>query len=104
MALLSDRFFKEVSANTTDSQDLIIPNGVTTNISVCYGESGLSPDSAICIVWDKTGANELVYTTHGAGHDDLAAHEVIGDGAKKVTIELVNNSDAALTLGAGWTE
>jgi hypothetical protein len=104
MALRSDRFFKMVSANTTDTQDYVIPNGVTTSISVCYGESGSSPDTAICVIWDPAGVNKLLYTTHGAGHDKLVNETVTGDGTKKVTIELVNNTNSSVTLGAGWTE
>ena len=98
-----DRFFKSVAANSTDEQDYVPTNGQLIDVAICWGESGATPDTAICIVWDASGVNTLLYSTHNSGIDSYVDTQVTGDGTKAITLKLINNSDAAVTMGAGWS-
>lgn len=100
----SKRFFKDVSDNSTEELDFVIPNNQTIHIGVCYGESGNSPETSVAIIWDASGVNDLIYVTHEHGIDTYVNKKFTGDGVKKITIKLVNNSNSSVMLGAGWTE
>ena len=98
------RYFKDVSSDTTEDSDYVPANGEVVNVAVCWGESANTPETAICITWDKTGADVLLYTTHTSGTDNYVDYTVTGDGTKAIKIELINNSNSAVTMGAGWSE
>lgn len=98
-----DRFYKSVSANSTEEQDYVPANGQEVDIAICWGESGATPDTGICVVWDESGVNTLLYSTHNSGSDFYVDTQVTGDGTKAITLKLINNSDAAVTMGAGWS-
>lgn len=103
-ALKTGRFFASVAANSFVTQDYVPILAETFKIGVCYGESGDIPQSTCSIIWDEPTLNQLIYTTHQSGIDKLVDTLITGDGVKAVRIKLINNSNAAITMGAGWSE
>ena len=104
MSLIVDRFFTEVSANSTEKKEYTPANNVSLTVGAAWGESGNSPDTTVCIMWDAGGENKLIYATHTSGHDTLVNTTVTGNGTKKLSINLINNSDTVVALGGGWSE
>ena len=95
-----DRLYKSVAANSTEDQDYVPAVGENFVISNAWGESGSTPETGVCLKWDSV----LIFTTHNSGMDTYVDQQVTGDGTKALKIELINNSDSAVTMGAGWSE
>ena len=105
MAVLqNDRFFKSVAANTTDTQDYTVANGDVLRIGVAYGQAGMSPDTAVAVIWDEAGADTMLFCSHASGIDEYVDFTVTGDGTKKLTLKLINNQGTADLLGVGWRD
>jgi len=100
---VTDRSFVQVTASSQSEKDHVIPNGVTYEFTKIYGQSSVSPDTIVCVFWDKDGDEQnLLFTTHGEGHIDMPRVQVTGDGVKKVKIILGNDLTQAEWLGAAW--
>jgi hypothetical protein len=100
---VSSRSYVSVPASSQDESDHVIPDGITYEFTRFYGQSSVSPDTIICIFWDKDGGEEdLLFTAHGEGLIDLPRIQKTGDGVKKVKIILGNDLTQAEWLGCGW--
>lgn len=97
------RYFAEVPGNTVLTKPFTPANGEELAIDICYGQSGNSPDTVVAIIWDEPTDNVVLYCTHQSGLDNHVNFSVTGDNTKKIEIKLINNSDTAIFLGAGWT-
>jgi hypothetical protein len=67
------------------------------------GSAAASTDVMVKIWWNKAGADqELLLITHGDSDQGNLGIQKTGDGIKKIRIELVNDTEGALELGAFW--
>ena len=96
------RCFTLVGPNSEEVSSYTPAIGEILRVAVCYGESGNSPDTVAVVVWDEAGDNVVLYSTHQSGIDDRVGFVVTGDGIKKLDVKLINSSDTAVHLGAGW--
>ena len=91
-----------VSSGTEDIRDDVIPNGVTWLIESWVGSADPQRDTEVCIVWDRGGAGEeKVVLTHGSTVSPVG-REFVGDGVKKMSICLINNSNDSADLGVQY--
>lgn len=98
---LNDSHFAEVEAYDSSAAETVIPNGETWVIRLFVGASARLDDTTSKLVWDYGGTEEILAATHGDGSFVLGA-ELTGDGAKKLAIVLVNDTNAARVMGGQW--
>ena len=100
---VTDRSFVKVTASSQEEKDHIIPDGVTYEFTKLYGQASISPETIICVFWDKDGDEEdLLFTSHGDGLIDMPRIKKTGNGVKKIKIILGNDLTQGEWLGAGW--
>ena len=91
---INKRYYKSVAGNSIDKNEYVIPNGKFVLIRKVGGNSCFHDDVKIQVCFD----DECLFSTHG---DDMQAVEIEleGDGVKKLTIDLVNDSINSETVG-----
>ena len=90
---------QSVESGTQDDLDTIIPNGETWEIISWVGSADPTRDTEVCIVWDRGGAGEeKVVLTHGSTVSNVG-REFTGDGVKKLSSCLINDSNDTIGLG-----
>jgi len=100
---ISQRHYKQVTSSSVDTSDHVIPNGETYQFIRFYGNASESPNTIVCIFWDKDGLDEdLLFTTHNDSILDKTSIEKTGNGVKKITIVLKNDLLQDEWLGAAW--
>lgn len=99
----TDSYYVEVAALTEVSSDTVVPNGETWEVMLFDGSAAYLDDTTVSIVWDYGGAGETILAaTHGDVQDRTIVEQVTGDGVKKLSIVLTNDTSAARVLGAHW--
>lgn len=101
MAKTEKRFFKNVEANTSETDEFIPPTG-TFFISQLGGNGGANTDTVVAIIWDYGGDDEVLFCTHGDSNQ-LVNIELTGDASKKLVIKLINDQGSDDFLGGFWT-
>lgn len=101
MAKTLRRFYKSVSANTSEVDEFTPPSG-TYYLSELGGNAGLSPDTVVTIIWDYGGSEEILYCIHGSGEQNVEI-ELDADGTKTLAIKLINDQSTDDFLGGFWT-
>lgn len=101
MARFEHRFYKSVAPYTTDSLDYTPANNEVVYPEVLGGDSPLSPDARVVIVWDPTGVNKIIFCTYMSA-STLSYEALIGDGVKVLRINLINNTSDTKEMG-GFT-
>jgi len=99
MEVLHKYYYKEVSSNTEDSQEFVIPDGETWEITRWNGSANAYRETHVCVIWDYDGTQELIAITYNSEKRDIL-RTFTGDGTKKMAIVLVNDSPNAERLGA----
>ena len=95
----SSSHFKEVAASTEDDKSQVIPDGETWEIYEFEGSALFDPNCHVRLVWDYGGGGEeLLYFTAG-NIKTIINKQFTGDGVKKLSIVLINNSGSACVLG-----
>ena len=89
------RYCKSVATGVTDDNDYVVPAGKTLCITSWGANSAHVSSVHVGIKWD--GVNQ--FFTHGDYIEDNPC-EFVGDGTKKLTIRLKNNSGNSETIGA----
>jgi hypothetical protein len=98
----NDRFYADVGAYGDAQSDIVVPDGKTWEVVRFLGNGAYLDDTAAELWWDKGGSEEiLLAATHGDA-DILIEHQVTGNGARKLTILLTNDTSSAHVLGARW--
>jgi hypothetical protein len=97
--ILDHRLFKDVAAFSSQQLDYVVPAGR----SVFLKEVGAScpvvtPDVEVRIIWDPTGANEVIFFS-GANASQTCLRVLEGDGVKALRIILENNSAITEAIG-----
>lgn len=96
---VDQRFYKEVAASTTLTQDFIVPNGAVLALSEIGGTaSPAAVDTHFEIVWDPAGANTILLATY-ANSVQSSLLQFTGDGVKVMRIKLVNTDLHSKFLG-----
>lgn len=99
---LNQRFYKKLSASTSDTFEYVPANGeklLLVNVGV---SSSSVPSTVAHICWDIDGTPEVIISSYGEVIQTNIDHLVIGDGAKKLCITLVNDLTEPTYLGAFW--
>lgn len=94
MALLYKEYFVSVNSLSTSKDEYVVPNGKTWEIQRFTGASAYDVNTHVKLTWDGT----TIYSTYGDGNfvGDTA---VVGNGTKKLAIELINNTLSAKNMG-----
>lgn len=99
---LSSTFYSSVASLGESVDDTVIPNSETWEVTKFIGSAAYVDDTTASLYWDHTGAGEtLLATTHGDAAIPLFT-QLTGDGTKKLTIVLTNDTAAARKLGGRW--
>jgi hypothetical protein len=97
-----DQHYQEVSANTEILIDTVIPNGETWRVARFIGSGAYLDDTVVSLWWNKGGAAEvLLAAAHGDATVPLVS-ELTGDGAKKLSLVLTNDTGSAHVMGGRW--
>lgn len=97
------KHYKTVVGNTKDTLETTIPNGETWRLGQWVGSANPTRDTYVALVWDMGGASEeYLALTHTSEKHDIGK-EITGDGSKKISICLVNDTADTETLGAQYT-
>lgn len=94
--------FAPVAAYSSETFDVVVPDGETWAIERFVGSAAYSPDTSAALVWDRTGTPSLVYATHGDGVFDGSDWEITGNGTKVLSIVLTNETAAEQEIGGEW--
>lgn len=97
-----DRFYKDVAAYDDAQSDTVVPDGETWEVVRFHGNGAYLDDTAAELWWDKGGSEEaLLAATHGDA-DMLVEAMVTGNGTRKLSIILTNDTSSAHVLGGRW--
>jgi hypothetical protein len=103
MSLKDDSLYVEVATMSSESSDQVVPNNETWEINHFCGNAAYLDDAYSALVWDYGGAGEeILIATHGDIDTGGLSFQVTGDGSKKLSIVLVNDTAAGRVLGAHW--
>jgi hypothetical protein len=85
-----------LAVGATDWDDVVIPNGETW---VVRGADSATPYQGCnaAVVWDRGGTPELLYLGYGTVSMPIE-RELTGDGTKKLSIRLKNNSSLSADM------
>jgi len=99
---VSERFYKEVAASTTETSDYIPSDGEKLFIVNAGLSSSSAPETVVHICWDPGGDDEVIISSYGeAYHRELNVNKT-GDGIKIMRISLVNDLTEPSFLGGFW--
>ena len=82
---------------STDKLEYIPPNGKTLYVEEFSGDAAFIADAMVCISYN----GEIIFSTHGSANRK-ASNIFVGDGVKKLIIDLDNSSNGPETIGAYW--
>ena len=100
--LINRRYYKSVSASSSDTDEYVIPNGKTLSLIDVGGNAGSSPDTSVVIkYWDGTN-HTIIFSTHGDDSQIMTNMDYVGNGTKSIKIVLINDQSFADYLGAWW--
>lgn len=90
------RFYAAVPATTNEQSDYVVPSGKTFSLE----EIGASPSTncEVRIIWDVDGTPDLLLATIRESVQKTFK-ELVGDGVKKLRIQLINNDSITRSLG-----
>ena len=98
----SDHHYGSVGANSEVEHDEVIPNGETWKITRFTANGAYLDDTMVCLCWDRGGDDdELLAASHGDASIPMEK-ELVGDGSKKLTILLTNDTSSAHVMGGRW--
>ena len=94
--------YEAVDALGEVSDEWTVPNTEVWEIQHFAGNGAFLDDAHVCLIWDYEGAGEtIIRATHGDTSQGLA-HQVTGDGTKKLALVLLNDTEASRVLGATY--
>lgn len=97
------RFYKSVGANSSETDEYIVPSGQTLQITKIGGNASAAPSTVAKVIWDFQGAGEnTLLSTHGDSQYEPLNLELLGDGVKKLAIVLMNDQLVNDDLGGFW--
>jgi len=100
--LTERRFYKIVSANSVERDDYTPASGVKVTIMDIGGNADPKNATTVSIILDRLGTPNILLNTYGDSLQDITDVVFIGDGTKKITIELRNNTENDAVLGGFW--
>jgi hypothetical protein len=102
MSLIHSRAkYETVSSYDSSYDDYVPDNGEELEIRSFTGAAAYLDDTTVKLVWDRDGTPEIIVATHGDVHI-LMAHKLTGDGSKKLSLVLENDTSSAHVIGGSW--
>lgn len=92
--MIETRYYKTVSAVTTDSDEYTPANGEKLLIVEVGGNAAMKDSVHVKVLFDTT----VLFCTHGDSVQECTTN-ITGDGSKKLKISLVNDSLGSETIG-----
>jgi hypothetical protein len=95
-------FYATVVALSEEVHETIVPNGETWSVVHFIASGAYLDDTSVALYWDRGGAGEvLLAASHGDARIPIF-ETVTGDGSKKLSIVLVNDTSASRIMGGRW--
>ena len=92
---------KEVQPEESESETHTPANGKTLYIDDFLGEAAFTPNAVVTLLWDYGEAGQVIlWSTKGSGRLP-APISVVGDGVKKLAVELENNLTSGTLIMSG---
>jgi hypothetical protein len=96
---IEKRYYAQVDAYSVSVDEYVMPEGDTLALEELGGNAFGSIDSQVRVAWDLGGdQEEVMLVTHG-DTVQKTGKVFVGDGVKKLTIELSNNTGVAQSMG-----
>lgn len=91
-----------VDADDSVESHVVIPSGEKWEVTRFIGNAAYDPHARVCLVWDYGTPNaQPLRSTHGDIELDVA-HQLTGDGSKKLAIVLTNDTQSQQSMGGGF--
>ena len=94
-------FYESVAAYDSEQHDTVVPSGETWTVLEFVGSAAYVATTTVRLVWDPDGTPIVLATTHGDTRIVLE-EEITGDGSKKLSIVLLNDTGSSQDLGGQW--
>lgn len=103
-SMVERRFFRNVAALTVVRDEYTVPNGKTLVLEkYVLNGAGTTFDATARLIWDRGGSQEeLLGISHGDVSVENLSQSFVGDGTRKMTIELDNDASSQMSLGGYW--
>lgn len=98
----NDSHYQTVTALSSASSDTIIPTGETWRIVKFVGNAAYLDDTVVSLVWDYGGAGERILAASHGDSEVLLDESLVGDGVKKLSLVLTNDTASGRILGGQW--
>lgn len=103
MADKSERYYKSVAKFTEDSHDVVIPDGETWTLQEWTASISDNRKTFATVVWDyQGGSEEIITVAYSSTSSEQIGMDITGDGIKKLSIVLVNDSSNDEIIGASF--
>lgn len=103
MADKSERYYKSVAKFTEDSHDVVIPDGETWTLQEWTASVSDGRKTFASIIWDYQGTSqEIISVAYSSVPTEKIGIDITGDGVKKLSIVLVNDSSSDEIIGASF--
>lgn len=99
---ISQRFYKHVAASSTETLEYVPADGEKMFLVNAGVSSSSAPQTVVHIDWDPDGSPEVIISSYGEANHSNINRTYIGDGVKKMRINLVNDLAEPSFLGAFW--
>lgn len=94
-------YFDEVASYDSEQDDYVPASGEKVLVNSFTGSASHIGKTVVKLVWDPDGTPEILAATHGDVTYRLDK-ALTGDGSKKLSIILENNSTVTHTMGGQW--
>ncbi len=99
--MIEESFYKPLISGQQDSSEHLIENGKTLYLSELGGDASFDSQTVVSIVIEDAGGTEIIFSTSGSQKRNTT-REFIGDGVRKIIINITNNMPTPQTIGAYW--
>lgn len=95
-------YYDMVPALSVKTSHVVPGNGEVWSISRFIAGAAYTPDARVCLIWDYQGQNQSVIRSSHGDVDLSVQHVITGDGSKKLSIILTNDTLVPKSLGASF--
>lgn len=95
------RYYQSVNLSSSLNDDYVIPADMILDLRQVGGNASALNTTEVAIIWDPTGTNEYLLTTHGDANQEIS-RSLTGDGSKVLRIRLTNDQLTGDRMGGFW--
>ena len=102
-SVVSDRYYVGVNSVSVESSNYVPNVGEVIKVYEAGGNAGKNTNTAVYVVWDYGGQDEeYIISTITGTEQKILNKSFTGDGAKALTIRLVNDQMQSSLMGGWW--